>query len=197
VLEDIQIDFNKDAGLCLVLTNRVAFWPGTKSFAVSDPITTEHLSLSKIELFSYRAKSKLVSVGTGGLLVLLGLFMTFGEYFETGAILVGLPQALLVAGIVIALTGGRRKRLVLRGPSAKLKSSAPISDGSRSGSVNRANSPVSPRAPVWSISGVPCAQVSMGALSVRRSNSEATSEPPKRSCWMLILATKISDTTDL
>ncbi len=131
VLEDIQIDFNKDAGLRLVLTNKGAFWPGTKSFAVSDPITTEHLSLSKIELFSYRAKSKLVSVGTGGLLVLLGLFMTFGEYFETGAILVGLPQALLVAGIVIALMGGRRKRLVLRGPSAKLKWSAPIVFGKK------------------------------------------------------------------
>ncbi len=132
VLDDILVTFEKEAGLRLVLTNRGVFWPGKKTFAVSDPVTTERLSLSEIERFSYRAKSKVGSAIAGLLLTIVGLFMTFGEYFETGAIWVGLPQALVVGGVVIAAMGGRRKSLRIQGGKSKMTWSAPIVFGKRS-----------------------------------------------------------------
>jgi hypothetical protein len=128
VEHDIDLLISKKPQVRLVLTSKAAYWPGKKTFAVSDPITTVRVASDQITEIYVGRKSRVGSIIGGVALVLIGLAWTLANYPE--AFWVGYPQALIVGGIGVAAFGGRRFVLRIQSGDQRLKWVAPIAFGS-------------------------------------------------------------------
>jgi len=127
--EDIELIISKKPQIRLVLTNKAAYWPGKKTFAVSDPITTIKVDLSEIESIFIGKKSSLSSLLSGIVMIILGGAWTFAGY--PNSYYVGYPQALIVGGIILAFFGGKRTLLKIYSRNEKLQWSAPLGFGKK------------------------------------------------------------------
>ena len=129
---DISLVISNKPQVRLVLTNHAAYWPGKKTFAVTDPITTVKSTPDRIVEVYVGRKSRAGSVAAGIMMAVVGLAWTFANYPE--AYWVGYPQALIVGGIGVAAFGGRRFVLRIQSVDQRLHWVAPIAFG---GSVKR------------------------------------------------------------
>ncbi len=121
VSADITLMISGKQALRLLLTNRAAYWPGSK-FGLTDGVTTERLPLSQVRSVTARTRSQI-----GGMIV--GILMILGGIIWTLAGFVGAPQALIVGGLVVAAVGGRRRTLVIASEKSKFSWSEPITFG--------------------------------------------------------------------
>jgi len=121
VSADISLVISGKQALRLVLTNRAAYWPGSK-FGLTDGVTTERLSLPQVLSVATGTKSQFGSLVVGLLMVIGGIIWTLGGF-------VGAPQALIVGGLVVAAVGGRRRTLVIAAERSKFSWTEPIAFG--------------------------------------------------------------------
>ena len=128
VEHDINLLISKKPQVRLVLTSVAAYWPGKKTFAVSDPITTVKVTPDRITEIYIGRKSRAGSIIGGGAMGIVGLAWTFANYPE--AYWVGYPQALIVGGIGLAAFGGRRLVLRIQTADQQLHWVAPVAFGS-------------------------------------------------------------------
>lgn len=128
VEHDISLVISKKPQIRLVLTSHAAYWPGKKTFAVSDPITTVRATPDRIDDVYMGRKSRVGSIAGGVAMVIGGLVWTFANYPE--AYWVGYPQALIVGGIGVSAFGGRRFVLRIQSAKERLHWVAPIAFGS-------------------------------------------------------------------
>lgn len=119
---DIALVISEKPSLRLVLTNRAAYWPGKKAFAVSDAVTTERLVFAEILSVATGKRSSLGSLAIGLVMVVGGIIWTLCGY-------AGAPQALVVGGVIVAIVGGRRRTLLIRAERQKFMWTEPITFG--------------------------------------------------------------------
>jgi hypothetical protein len=129
---DISLVISNKPQVRLVLTSEAAYWPGKKTFAVSDPITTVKVTPDRIVEVYIGRKSRAGSIAAGVVMSLVGLAWTFANYPES--YWVGYPQALIVGGIGVSVFGGRRFVLRVQSTDNRLNWVAPIAFG---GTVKR------------------------------------------------------------
>lgn len=121
VSADITLVISGKIALRLLLTNRAAYWPGSK-FGLTDGVTTERLPLSQVQLVTTGTKSQLGSMIVGILMILGGVVWTLDGF-------VGAPQALIVGGIAVAIVGGRRRTMRIASEKKKISWTEPIAFG--------------------------------------------------------------------
>ncbi|MDL5050605.1 hypothetical protein QQ054_31890 [Oscillatoria amoena NRMC-F 0135] len=127
VEHDIDLVISNKPQVRLVLTSHAAYWPGKKTFALSDPITTIKVDPDSIEEVFVGRKSSIGSIAAGGGMVIAGLAWTFIHYPE--AYVVGFPQALILGGVGVGIFGGRRSVLSVKSADQHLHWVAPIAFG--------------------------------------------------------------------
>lgn len=118
VEEDITLTISSKVNLRLILTDKAAYWPGKKAFAVSDPIVALKTDLSEITQVYIGRKSALGSLLVAIAMVIGGIVWTLFGY-------VGLPQALIIGGFIFGIVGGRRRIIRI----GSLSWTAPITFG--------------------------------------------------------------------
>jgi hypothetical protein len=121
VSSDISLVIGGKVSLRLLLTNKAAYWPGSK-FGLTDGVTTERVPLSKVQSVFTGKKSQMGSMIVGILMILGGVIWTLGGF-------VGAPQALIVGGIAVAVVGGRRRTLRISSEKMRLSWAEPIAFG--------------------------------------------------------------------
>ncbi len=119
----------------LVLTNRAAYWSGSK-FALFDSITTERVPLSQVISVSIRTNSyqgRLIvgfSMLIGGF---IGIIMAAGGFVGARRNM-GVAVLLFVVGMNFAARGGRRRTLIIASEGTEFSWTEPGTIGPKKGS---------------------------------------------------------------
>ncbi len=130
---EINVKVSDKDRLVLVVSDRAIYFAGKKKgLTLRDAVTTERLIPGTIQRIVLSRKSVLMSVGAGLALVVLGLVWTFAPSAE-GELSIGFPQAMILAGPVLALFGSRRRVLRIESPETRFAWSQPITFGGRVG----------------------------------------------------------------
>ena len=124
IKHDIDLVITKNKPLRLVLTDQAAYWPTTKRMALKDSVGTAAVPIDEIEKVVLGRKSALGSVLAGLGLALLGILWTLAGY-------VGAPQAFIIGGILLSISGGRRVVVQVYAGKKKLEWTSPLAFGKK------------------------------------------------------------------
>ncbi len=122
VEEDIDLRISDRSQLRIVLTNHGAYWPRRKLIAVADDVETVFVPLARIWRIVLRRKSQIGSLAVGLLMCAAGVVWTLAGT-------AGLPQALIVGGIALAVVGSRRLVFLVEATDTALRWTSPVTFG--------------------------------------------------------------------
>jgi len=107
---DITLTISKKISLRLILTDQAAYWPGKKA------------NLPEIMEIYVGRKSALGSLLVAIIMIIGGIVWTLAGY-------VGMPQALIIGGVIFSIVGGRRRTIKIESSNDKFSWTAPITFG--------------------------------------------------------------------
>ncbi|ACL04662.1 hypothetical protein Dalk_2972 [Desulfatibacillum aliphaticivorans] len=130
VEQNIHFLIKKELFFQMVLTNKGAYWPGRKKFAVSDPIYTEFAPLSKIVDVVVQPKSLRFGLMAGLLMFIIGMaWGAAGLFLIYDARNIVYPLILILSGIVYPLLVGRKRVIRIVGVDKKFSWTSPVMFG--------------------------------------------------------------------
>lgn len=130
VEENIDLVISKKPQLRLVLTSKAVYWPGKRAFAFSDPVITKKAEHADVISLCVGKKKPVSSLFGGMGLILLGVLWTLSA-LPAGKIVVGMPQGLIVGGILLFMFGHKRTAVELLTKNGELRWSSPVAFGKK------------------------------------------------------------------